>query len=368
MPSILKFLTIFSAFDVTSSQLTLPGSQRDEHNCVLDGGYEWCESSQACQRPWEIHCEEVGAQEASSTTQTHFCPSSNIQMCRMMCPELDCGDGECAMRQGNCCDYTCENIREEITQCSDRCPPPAPCPMPMVEAGCRYVPPIPDNCGCNIGCGTIDCSTQPKIMEGGTCGGYMPYGLAGICDEGLECVYSMGPMIADAPGNCRQICPTVRDSWGNCVEEGCSNWSDGCNTCTVNDNMLACTEKACFQTNGEAHCLDSGNVDRSIIPNNCVTWYDGCNTCSAYNGELQGCTLMMCFTNNEPYCQVFTSGKLNVGEICYRFCEDNSQNQINRRDDCPKGTECSGGTATSTSMISFDSCSSRAHTCNIIGH
>ena len=52
------------------------------------------------------------------------------------------------------------------------------------------------------------------------------------------------------------------------------------------------------------------------------------------------------------YCQVFTSSGLNVGEICYRFCEDGSQNTIDRRDGCPSGTEC-GGTVPSTSIVSF---------------
>ena len=126
----------------------------------------------------------------------------------------------------------------------------------------------------------------------------------------------------------------------------------------------------CFQNNGGAQCLDDEIGDGpSHIPKNCVTWYDGCNTCSAHNGVLQGCTLMMCYTNTEPYCQAFTSGELNVGEICYRFCEDGSQNPIDRRDDCPRGTECRGRLTDRTALISFDSCSARAHTCNIInGH
>ena len=368
MLNFLKTLTIFSIVNPITAQLIgVPGSQRDEHDCVLDGGYSWCESTQACQRPWETPCELT---EVDEKVNSFFCASSDIQMCRMMCPEVDCGDDECAMRNGNCCDYRCEDLNNPITQCPDECPPPAPCPMPMVEMGCRYVPSLPDGCGCNSGCGTIDCSTRPKITEGGTCGGFMPYGMAGVCDDGLECVYSMGPMIADAPGNCRQVCSTLRDTWGNCIEDGCHHWFDGCNTCEVEDGRLACTEKMCFQTNGEAHCLDDeiGDGHSTDIPKNCVTWYDGCNTCSAHNGELQGCTMMMCFTNNEPYCQAFTSGELNVGEICYRFCEDGSQNPIDRRNDCPKGTECDGRVS-GTSMISFDSCSARAHTCNIInGH
>ena len=72
---------------------------------------------------------------------------------------------------------------------------------------------------------------------------------------------------------------------------------------------------------------------------------------------------MMCITNTDPYCQVFTSGELSIGDLCYRYCEDNSQNWIDRKKDCPTGTVCSplpelGNT--------FDSCGERAYTCNSI--
>jgi len=316
MLNLLKTIFTFTSLNLLNSQyIGVPGSQRDDHECILDGGYQWCESTQMCQRQWETPCEDIIVTN---------------------------------------------------TQCLDECPPPPPCPRPMIEFGCQYVPPLPDKCGCNISCGTIDCSTHPKVAEGGTCGGFIPYGMAGICDDGLECVYSMGSMIADAPGNCQPICETLRDNRGNCIKEECANWFDGCNTCMVDDGILTCTEKLCFQKNKEAYCLDEVTGEGGVqIPKNCVTWYDGCNTCSAHNGELQGCTLMMCFTTNEPYCQSFTTDKLNVGEICYRFCENNSQNPINRRNDCKKGTVC-GGEESSTSIISFDNCGSRAQTCNIV--
>ena len=43
------------------AQLTgqLPGSQRDEHGCVLDGGYQWCESHNECERPWITPCSDT---------------------------------------------------------------------------------------------------------------------------------------------------------------------------------------------------------------------------------------------------------------------------------------------------------------------
>jgi len=37
----------------------LPGSQRDEHGCVLDGGYQWCDSLNECVRPWMTPCSDV---------------------------------------------------------------------------------------------------------------------------------------------------------------------------------------------------------------------------------------------------------------------------------------------------------------------
>ena len=38
-----------------------------------------------------------------------------------------------------------------------------------------------------------------KVGVGGTCGGFMPYGMANTCEDGLECVNTMGPRIADLP-------------------------------------------------------------------------------------------------------------------------------------------------------------------------
>ena len=55
---------------------------------------------------------------------------------------------------------------------------------------------------------------------------------------GLECVNTMGPMIADAPGVCKRGCPKLspsRDMYGNCVEPGCRSWFDGCNNCLVGE-------------------------------------------------------------------------------------------------------------------------------------
>ena len=97
---------------------------------------------------------------------------------------------------------------------------------------------------------------------------------------------------------------------------------------------------------------------------NCATWYDGCNTCSVNNGMLRLCTLMMCFTQNEPYCRSFTNDPLIEGDICYRFCEDNSQNLINRRNKCPTGTFCSN----IDNHITIDNCGENSLKCIPTGH
>jgi len=53
---------------------------------------------------------------------------------------------------------------------------------------------------------------------------------------------------------------------------------------------------------------------------------------------------------------------LERGDVCYRFCEDNSETFVNRRGDCPKDAPCSRP-ASSAGEMSFDSCGQRAHVC-----
>ena len=45
----------------------------------------------------------------------------------------------------------------------------------------------------------------------------------------------------------------------------------------------------------------------TTVPENCVSWFDGCNTCSANNGVLGGCTRMMCFREDTPYCLQYSN-------------------------------------------------------------
>jgi len=38
---------------------------------------------------------------------TEWCPNSAMQFCRMLCPNPTCSEGQCALRDGSCCDYNC---------------------------------------------------------------------------------------------------------------------------------------------------------------------------------------------------------------------------------------------------------------------
>jgi hypothetical protein len=314
------FTLFFSSFTNSQFQNTPLGSQHDEHNCVSDGGYSWCESTSSCVRTWETPCPEL----VIETHQTEYCQSSSMQLCRMACEEPSCNVNQCAMRQGSCCDYQCQSN--------------------YVLGGNTQQ--IPNNCiswfdGCNTcsvnngkigGCtmmmcfqqGTPECRAYDQghrrlsehySSENEICGGFMPARLIKECLPGLECVNTMGPMIADAPGVCKRDCPKLspsRDMYGNCVEPGCRTWFDGCNNCLVGERgQLGCTEMFC-QNPTIAHCND--------------------------NLQIQ----------------------LKLNDICYQFCEDNSQPMINKRNDCPSGTRCF---STQLNQISFDTCGDRSLRC-----
>ena len=98
----MNLIKVFTLFFSSFASGQMMGSQHDEHNCVTDGGYSWCESTSSCVRLWETPC-------PVAIPQTEICDNSPMQLCRMMCPEVNCESNECAMRQGSCCDYTCES-------------------------------------------------------------------------------------------------------------------------------------------------------------------------------------------------------------------------------------------------------------------
>ena len=358
---LLKILSSIILFNMNfiyskSDIIPLERNEIDQFGCIVDAGYVWCPSSKKCIRTWEEDCDEY-----SNSENNQFCDYSPDQLCRRVCNSPNCGENQCAIRTDHCCDYTCHDnlIVDGIESCPP-CPPHPPCPLIPSSNGCSFPNPIIDSCGCQVSCGIIDCSS--RLSESGEeCNSYM----SRECAEGLDCINIMGPIIADSPGICRPKCEFERDSWGNCIDRGCNLWFDGCNTCRLIDNhIIRCTEKMCHSNKGPK-CLND-NIHIPEIPLNCEIWFDGCNTCSINNGKIQLCTMMACFTTNEPYCKTFTNDILIEGDICYRFCEDNSQNTINRINQCPEGTICSSSSI--NNIITIDNCGGNSLKCIPIGH
>ena len=93
----MKLLLLLNMF----SQI-LVGNQRDEHGCILDGGYRWCDSLKKCIRPWDTSC------------PVKMCKDSDAQLCRMMCPPKECGKDECVKRIGSCCDFKCMGSSDNL--------------------------------------------------------------------------------------------------------------------------------------------------------------------------------------------------------------------------------------------------------------
>lgn len=294
----MKYISIFLNLLTLANTQMLVGSQRDEHNCILDGGYQWCESLSQCIRPWETNCEIVEMNNIipkNCATWNDGCNTCQVNQdgtlgaCTLM---------YCFTQNTPSCTtyYRSENSCQSNSDCDE-------------NKFCR--PTTTDYYGIK------ECVNY--ALENESCGGFILPNMLNICSPSLECVNTMGQMIADAPGICKLFCPNNerRDEYGNCITNGCQTWFDGCNSCQIGKNgiYIACSRMFC-EIPQNAECRDN------IILN-----------------------------------------ELNEGDICYRSCEDFSQSFINRRNDCPSGTEC-----LDSNTIGFDSCGERASICVRNGH
>lgn len=93
-----------------------------------------------CDDPWCMSCEapqvydsEVGCCGACvdpAPPTELWCPGSPEQHCRMMCEEPQaCPDGQCNMREGTCCEASCQPYAEP-RECTGCCPEGATCFAP----------------------------------------------------------------------------------------------------------------------------------------------------------------------------------------------------------------------------------------------
>ncbi|MCU1066193.1 hypothetical protein [Stenotrophomonas maltophilia] len=49
-----KAATARADANATSTATPVVGGDRDAHGCIGSAGYQWCEHSQRCERPWEL--------------------------------------------------------------------------------------------------------------------------------------------------------------------------------------------------------------------------------------------------------------------------------------------------------------------------
>ena len=250
--------------------------------CLASAGYSWCAATRSCLRQWETPCPDNFADCKS-------CLEAQRNGVNIACP-------------GRCDALALGAGAADKDPCA--CPAVPPCPrMAPAPPGCTVVRAPVDECGCATGCPAVQCGA------GQSCGGFAA-GVAPSCAPPYECVQTMGPLVADAPGQCRAPCAAGRDAYGNCVEPGCAVWHDGCNTCRVapGSTAMACTEMWCAEPPAEARCLDV--VD-------------------AAGAE---------------------------GDVCLRFCEDGREEPVHLP--CAAGLEC-----VAPAGVGFDSCGARASRC-----
>lgn len=87
------------------------GGDRDEHGCLIAGGYSWCETSGKCIRQWEEPCDAGGSPLPGEDCRVQTCHGLEVKcgvggpgMCTAM---YQAGDkclqyAECETTQGQC--------------------------------------------------------------------------------------------------------------------------------------------------------------------------------------------------------------------------------------------------------------------------
>ena len=53
----------------TSDKELSVGGDKDEHGCIGSAGYQWCPSTENCQRMWENYCKEYAEQYRGNESQ-----------------------------------------------------------------------------------------------------------------------------------------------------------------------------------------------------------------------------------------------------------------------------------------------------------
>ena len=189
-----------------------------------------------------------------------------------------------------------------------------------------------ENCdgGClsyDDGCNVCDCDAETGLARCTTIACFTQ-GTPECFDEDTTCRPAVGqaasttpPSASSSPSSSSSFSPRGpppkcgQQLFTNC--DGCTHYSDGCNTCScVQDEMAGCTERYCAVP-GVPECFDE---DTTCVPaaaaepapicggeyftgcSGCARFSDGCNTCSCDEHGSTGCTEMLCDLRGDPEC------------------------------------------------------------------
>ena len=142
-----------------------------------------------------------------------------------------------------------------------------------------------------------------------------------------------------------------------CVTDGGYRWCESLNSC-IRPWETPCS----VALDPLPHTIQPPPPTPTVIPSNCNSWFDGCNRCQVRDDQMVGCTRMMCLRQGTPRCLTYNTQTLNIGDICYRFCEDNSSPMVNHMNDCPPSSVC-----IAPQDIGTGSCHDRSWRC-VAGH
>jgi len=119
------------------------GGSRDIHNCLTGAGYQWCESTQSCGRPWITNCEDEIK-----------CPDV---MCAMYCSHgFEIGNDGCHICKCKV-DDKCQDWYYQTCNTDDECKDKYQCILQ--KRNC-----LSTRCNCKGMC-TRDCSKKHGVCE-----------------------------------------------------------------------------------------------------------------------------------------------------------------------------------------------------------
>jgi len=144
MKLVTSFLLIFST--VYGDDRHAIGGSRDSHNCLTGAGYQWCESTQSCGRPWITKCEDKNK-------------CSDV-MCAMYCSQgFEIGNDGCQICKckETKVDDKCQNWYYQTCSQDEECNDNYHCILQRRNC-------LSTRCNCKGLC-TRDCSRKPGICE-----------------------------------------------------------------------------------------------------------------------------------------------------------------------------------------------------------